>query len=91
MKPERAMEMTGGGKRGKPGPGFPSFPTALGNRCAIPTFPPPRRGVEKWKTKGRFPTFPLVVFSSNQIKKGDPAADRSLPPSGSFFNEKMLS
>ena len=34
--------MTGGGKRGKPNP-FPSLSTALGNRPAIPTFPPRRR------------------------------------------------
>src|SRR3984957_12209142 len=34
--------MPGRGKRGKPKPGFPSFPTALGNRCCdfhIPTAP----------------------------------------------------
>ena len=31
-KTGRAMEMTGHGKRGKPKAGFPSFPTALGNR-----------------------------------------------------------
>jgi hypothetical protein len=43
MKPRRTVETTGAGKRGKPNPGFPSLPTALGNRCAIPTFPPPRR------------------------------------------------
>jgi len=50
---KRAVEMTGYGKRGKPNPGFPSFPTALGNRCAIPTFPPPRRLVmfQTLKTK----------------------------------------
>jgi hypothetical protein len=37
---------------------------------AITTFPQPRRGAEKWKTKPRFPTFPLVVYFS---RKGDPA------------------
>src|SRR5690349_2006620 len=42
---------------------FSTAPTALGNRCAIPTFPPPRLSVEKWKTKSRFPTFPLVVYA----------------------------
>jgi hypothetical protein len=31
-KAKRAMEMTVNGKRGKPKAGFPSFPTALGNR-----------------------------------------------------------
>ena len=49
-------------------------------RGAIPTFPPPRLRVEKWKTKNRFPTFPLVaLLSQNQIKKGNPAADRFAP------------
>src|SRR5207248_10949140 len=37
---------------------------------AIPTFPQPRRGAEKWKTKTQVPTFPLVVYFS---RKGDQA------------------
>ena len=79
------------GRRGKPKAGFPPRPQYLGNRCAIPTFPPPRLGVEKWKTKSRFPTFPLVVFTlKTKTQKGGLAAVASLPPSGSFFNEKML-
>jgi hypothetical protein len=44
--------------------------------CAIPTFPPPRRGAEKWKTKSTFPTFPLVVFLCSKNQKGGLAADR---------------
>src|SRR5690349_6657762 len=49
---------------------FSTAPTALGNRYAIPTFPPPRLGVEKWKTESRFPTFPLVVFTlETQFRK----------------------
>jgi hypothetical protein len=60
---KRAVEMTGHGRRGKPKAGFPRTPTALGNRCAIPTFPPPRRAMEKWKTRNRFPTFPLHTIS----------------------------
>ncbi len=69
MKPGRAVEMTGRGNRGKPNPGFPSFPPALGNRSAIPTFPPPR---------------PLVMFQNcqNQIQERRPiAADRFAPAS----------
>lgn len=31
-------------------------------KAAIPTFPQPRRGAEKWKTKSTFPTFPLTVL-----------------------------
>jgi hypothetical protein len=50
---------------------FPSFPTGLGNRFAIPTFPPLR---------------PLLMFL-----KGAPNTNPKFqPPSGSFFNEKML-
>jgi hypothetical protein len=61
------------------------------SQSAISTFPPPRRQVEKWKTNSRFPTFPLAVFSLN-TKPTKEAWRRfaSLPPSGSFFNEKML-
>src|ERR1700736_4210579 len=38
---------------------------------AIPTFPQPRRGAEKWKTKPRFPTFPLVVYFFSERRPGD--------------------
>src|SRR6202022_3868771 len=38
---------------------------------AIPTFPQPRRGAEKWKTKPRFPTFPLVVLFFSERRPGD--------------------
>jgi hypothetical protein len=67
------------------------FPPPLEIAAAIPTFPQPLRRVEKWKTKSRFPTFPLVAFVS-QIQPRKEAWRRiaSLPPSGSFFNEKML-
>ena len=74
-KQERAVEMTGDGKRGKPKAGFPSFPNALGNRYAIPPFPQPRR---------RFSLLP------NQSQKGAPATPLPPTPSGSSFDEKML-
>jgi hypothetical protein len=70
------------GQRGKPKPGFPRCPQPLEiTQNVIPTFPPPRLGVGKWKTKSRFPTFPLVVLylSQNQTKKGGLAADRFAP------------
>src|SRR5580692_9513151 len=73
--------------------GFPSLPTALGNRCAIPTFPPPRRRtqMEKWKSKSRIPTFPLHGFPlPNSFRKEAELRIASLPPSGSSFDEKML-
>src|SRR5580704_16625841 len=74
--------------------GFPSLPTALGNRCAIPTFPPPQRRtqMEKWKSKSRIPTFPLHGFPlPNSFRKEAELRIASLPPSGSSFDEKMLS
>ena len=89
------------GQRGKPKPGFPRCPQPLEiTQDVISTFPPPRLGVEKWKTKSRFPTFPLVVLypSHNKTKKGGPAADRfapafrlilgleNAPPSGRVFS-----
>ena len=59
-KTARTVEMTGYGKRGKPKAGFPSFPTALGNRYAIPTFPQsrrrPRGKVEIQNQDSHFPT-----------------------------------
>ena len=65
--------MTGYGKRGKPKAGFPSFPTALGNRAA--RFPHSRSPggdrVEKWKSKSKTPTFPqrLVLPFTNSERR----------------------
>jgi hypothetical protein len=72
-KAKRAMEMTGYGKRGKPKAGFPSFPTALGNRqSAIPTFPQPQllpRGkVEIQKQDSHFPVAALVLLKKEERK-----------------------
>jgi hypothetical protein len=59
---------------------------------AIPTFPQPRRGAGKWKTKSTFPTFPLTVLCLFlRLRKEGLAADRFAPAPGSFFDEKMLS
>jgi hypothetical protein len=74
--------MTGDGRGGKPKAGFPPRPQPLEiANNAIPTFPQPRRGAEKWKTKSTFPTFPLAVFSSQTNQKGGLAADRFAPAS----------
>jgi hypothetical protein len=75
---KQAVEMTVYGRGGKPKAGFPPRPQPLEiAKGAIPTFPPPRLGVEKWKTKSRFPTFPLVVFIlKTKPQKGGLAADR---------------
>jgi hypothetical protein len=48
-------------------------------KAAIPTFPQLRRGAGKWKTKSRFPTFPLAVFLPKTNQKGGLAADRFAP------------
>ena len=90
---QTAVEMTGHGRGGKPKAGFPPRPQPLEiANNAIPTFPQPRRGAEKWKTKSTFPTFPLAVFAFVKTRqKGGLAADRFAPASGSFFDEKMLS
>src|SRR6266851_7465701 len=52
----------GGGKSGKPNPGFPLFPPPLGNLANPARFPHSHSSggprLEKWKTKIRFPTFP---------------------------------
>ncbi len=58
------------------------FPQPLEIAGAIPTFPQLLLRVEKWKTKSRFPTFPLVVsLSKTNTKKGGLAADRFAPAS----------
>jgi hypothetical protein len=83
------MEMPGGGKRGKPKAGFPSFPTALGNRqnrdSHIPTAPV-SVAVEKWKSKSRIPTFPPHLPLPLTQK---PTQNKNLsasPTSGSFLD-----
>jgi hypothetical protein len=82
MKTEGPWKCRSDGQRGKPKPGFPRCPQPLEiTQDVISTFPPSRLGVEKWKTKSRFPTFPLVVLYlfQNQTKKGGLAADRFAP------------
>lgn len=53
---------------------FPSTLPAFGNHRAIPTFPKPRRAVEKWKRNSSLPSFPLPLLCplapfENQNKK----------------------
>jgi hypothetical protein len=78
---QRAVEMTDHGRGGKPKAGFPPRPQSLEiANSAIPTFPQPRRGAGKWKTKSTFSTFPLTVFAFvKQEKKGGLAAGRFAP------------
>src|SRR5712671_2819600 len=73
--------MTACGRRGNQSQVSHGRPQSLEiAKAAIPTFPQLRRGAEKWKTKSRFPTFPLAVFSSPKTnQKGDLAADRFAP------------
>ena len=84
--------MTDRGKRGKPKTGFPSLPTALGNRKTISTFPQPRptTAMGKWKSKPRIPTFPRLICLSqpNHERSVNPGL---LPcPSGSSQDWKTL-
>jgi hypothetical protein len=82
--------MTDHGRGGKPKTGFPPRPQSLEiAHYAISTFPQSRRGAEKWKTKITFPTFPLAVCMFKRKNRKEPGS-RFAPPSGSFFNEKML-
>jgi len=59
----------------------------------IPSAPTTPAG--RWKSNSRIPTFPPARFalwkSKNQIRKEARRRLASLPPPGSFFNEKMLS
>ena len=48
----KAVEMTVRGKPGKANPGYSTLFTALGNRCAIPPFPPLRR-LDLYEGEGR--------------------------------------
>ena len=67
---QRAVEMTDHGRGGKPKAGFPPRPQSLEiANSAIPTFPQPRRGAGKWKTKSTFSTFPLTVYAFVKTRK----------------------
>ena len=66
----RAVEL-----RGKPKPGFPPLSTALGNRSAIPTFPPRKR---------------LFLFSSKTKERSSAPPGLAFRPSGPFFDWNML-
>ena len=88
---EKERVKDGGGNDGlwtlrKTKPRFPSASTALGNRCAIPTFPPPRRRRGKVESQNQAFHFPTARFPiPNQTQKGGLAAElRS--PSGSLFD-----
>jgi len=70
------VEMTGRGKRGKPKAGFPSLPTALGNRTAIPTFPHSHSLDDD------------SFFALHKLNERSPS--HHLIPLGSSFDEKML-
>ena len=78
MKPERAVEMTGAWKTRKTKPRFPFVSHS------------------PWKSlrDSHIPTAPTFFVSQNlqnQIQERRPSRRiASLPPPGSFFNEKML-
>jgi hypothetical protein len=57
QEPRSAVEMPGRGKPGKPKPGFPAFPPALGNR----------------NCDSHIPTAPTVCYLSSERTKNNPA------------------
>jgi hypothetical protein len=73
----RGRRENGGGNDGlwtpgKPKAGFPRCPQPLEIAAAIPTFPPPRRAMEKVESpKPGLPTFPQHTISYFEFKKGD--------------------
>ncbi len=95
MNEQRAVEMMGYGKRGKPTAGFPRFPQPLEIAARFPHSHRPDDAVEKWKSRCRIPTFPRPCFSltihSKQNRKEAWRPVASLPPPGSLLDEKMLS
>src|SRR5579863_3303322 len=71
---KRAAEMPGCGQRGKPKPGFPRRPPALGNRSRDSHIPaaPITTAMEKRKSESRIPTFPQRLPCQTKSKtKGD--------------------
>src|ERR1700733_14679977 len=91
MKPGRTVEMTGAWKTRKTKTRFPFVshgPWKSLRDCHIPTAPARRGKVENQRQVSHFPT---CCFCPKSIKKGDPrGGSLHSPPSGSFFNEKML-
>src|ERR1700687_4637930 len=75
IKPGKAVEMTGYGKRGKPNPGFPPFPQPLEIAARFP--------------HSHSPDYQFSISKKNSRKETPPRI-ASLPPSGSLFNENML-
>ena len=76
MTPGRVVEMAGGGKRGKPNPGFPRFPPPLEIADAIPTFPQPRRVLFSQKTKPQKGGLASELRSSSRLILGLENAER---------------
>ena len=91
MKPERAVEMTGAWKTRKTKPRFPFVSHSPWKSLCdspIPTAPARRGKVENQKQVSHFPTCCFFVPTNQERRPLRRIA--SLPPSGSFFNEKML-
>ena len=82
----RTVEMPGFGRGGKPNTGFPRAPTALGNRCAIPTFPPSRRSSGSGKPKTGFPTFHCHGLALPTKFRKEAWRRSFAPPPGSLFD-----
>ena len=87
----RAVEMPVCGRRGKPKAGFPPRPQPLEIATRFPHSHRPGWAWKSGKPKAGFPLSHLLSLLSNQTSERRPGGSRFAPPSGSFFNEKMLS
>src|SRR5258708_39043710 len=86
----RAVAMPGCGRGGKPTAGFPPRPQPFEIAARFPHSHHPGCAWKSGKPKAGFPLSHSLFLSQNPNQKGGLAAVAPLPPSGSFFNEKML-
>src|SRR5271157_3145815 len=77
-KPNRAVEMTGHGRGGKPKAGFPPRPQPLEIAPRFPHSHRPGEAEGKWKAKTRLPTFPQHGFCYPKSKQKGAPGGRSL-------------
>jgi transposase InsO family protein len=87
---EHAVEMPGRGKRGKPKSGFPPFPPALGNRSAIPTFPPRLPLLVLLQNQRKEPSYPLSLRSPLQARSSIRKCSVTMPFFSSLGRVSLL-
>ena|SRR5438552_5659909 len=93
MQPGRAVEMTDAGKTKENQTQVSlRFPRPLEIAARFPHSHRPGEARKSGKRKPRFPLSPWRLLQlQNQSRKETRPRIAPLPPSGSFFNEKMLS